>query len=140
MLDVLEAKANQLRLTNVRTQHLHPGGCLSGTYDAIVSSMTFHHVEHVEAALDQFYRALKAPGYLCVADLDPEQGEFHEDNTGVFHFGFERAALRELFARAGFSKIREGTAAEVTKPTRTGVPRQFSVFLMVGEKDARSAG
>ncbi len=137
MIEVLEAKARQQDFTNVQTKLLHPGESLSGRYDLIVSSMTFHHIERIDAALEQSYRALKTPGHLCVADLDLEQGEFHEDNTGVFHFGFDRAVLRESFARAGFLKISATTAAEVMKPTRNGVLRKFTVFLMVGEKAPR---
>jgi len=81
-----------------------------------------------------------APGMdvLCVADLDLDGGEFHHDNTGVFHFGFDRAALGGLFRDAGFSKVKAVTASEVLKPTRSGTARKFGVFLMVGAKAARN--
>lgn len=134
MLEVLEAKANKQGQTNVHTGHLHTGDSLRGTYDAIVSNMTFHHVECIEELLAQLFQALKTPGCLCVADLDLDQGEFHDDNTGVFHFGFDRAALHGLLTKAGFSGVKEVTAAGVVKPTRKGTLRKFSVFLMIGEK------
>jgi ubiquinone/menaquinone biosynthesis C-methylase UbiE len=136
MLDVLDAKIDRQGHTNVTTRRLQPGGALHGAYDLIVSSMTFHHVEDIDALLMQFFRALKAPGWLCVADLDPEHGEFHDDNTGVFHFGFERAALRRALVEAGFEDVRDVTATEVVKPTRQGAPRAFSVFLLTGRKAA----
>jgi ubiquinone/menaquinone biosynthesis C-methylase UbiE len=108
-----------------------------GPHDVVISSMTFHHVEHIDPLLAQMFQALKSPGYLCVADLDLDQGEFHEDNTGVFHPGFDRTELRDAFRRAGFYRVRNMTAAEVTKPARNGNLRKFSVFLMIGEKAGR---
>jgi ubiquinone/menaquinone biosynthesis C-methylase UbiE len=136
MLEVLNAKIDRQGHTNVTTRRLHPGEDLAGAYDLIVSSMTLHHIEDIDALLTQFFRSLKAPGWLCVADLDSEQGEFHEDNTGVFHFGFERAALRRAFVGAGFVDIHDVTAAEVVKPTPQGALRTFSVFLVAGRKAA----
>lgn len=136
MLEVLNAKIGRQGHTNVTTRRLRPGDDLAGAYDLIVSSMTFHHVEKIDALLTQFYRSLRAPGWLCVADLDPEQGEFHDDNTGVFHFGFERDALRRAFVEAGFADVHDLTAAEVVRPTRQGAPRTFSVFLVTGRKAA----
>jgi ubiquinone/menaquinone biosynthesis C-methylase UbiE len=137
MLEVLNGKIDRQGHTNVTARRLDPGDDLSGAYDLIVSSMTFHHIQDVDALLAQFFLALKTPGWLCIADLDPEQGEFHDDNTGVFHFGFERGALRDAFVRAGFSEIDDVTAAGVAKPTRKGEPRTFSVFLMTGRKTAQ---
>ncbi|HOO52144.1 MAG TPA: class I SAM-dependent methyltransferase, partial [Alphaproteobacteria bacterium] len=133
MLDVLKAKADKQGQTNVCTRQIHDGDALPGPYDAIVSSMTFHHIQQVEPLLTRLFQALKTPGYFCV-DLDLDQGEFHEDNTGVFHFGFERTALHALFRKVGFSGVKEVTASEVKKPTRKGDIRDFSVFLIIGEK------
>jgi ubiquinone/menaquinone biosynthesis C-methylase UbiE len=137
MLDVLKAKIDQQGHTNVTTRRLLPGDEVSGSYDLIVTSMTLHHVADIDAQLTQFFRALKASGWLCVADLDPEQGEFHDDNSGVFHFGFDRDALRRAFVRAGFGDVHDVTAAEVVKPTQKGGLRTFRVFLMTGRKTAK---
>jgi ubiquinone/menaquinone biosynthesis C-methylase UbiE len=136
MLEVLNAKIDRQGHTNVTTRLLRPGEDLAGAYDLIVSSMTLHHIEDTDALLTQFFRSLKAPGWLCVADLDPEQGEFHDDNTGVFHFGFERAALRRALVGAGFVDVHDVTAAEVVKPTPQGALRTFGVFLVAGRKAA----
>ncbi|MBP9012619.1 MAG: class I SAM-dependent methyltransferase [Smithella sp.] len=137
MLDVLKAKADKQGQTNVYTRQIRDSDALPGPYDVIVSSMTFHHIQHVEPLLTQLFQALNMPGYLCVADLDLDQGEFHEDNTGVFHLGFERTALHALFRKVGFPGVKEVTATEVKKPTRKGDIRYFSVFLMIGEKTIR---
>lgn len=137
MLDVLKAKADRQGRTNVDTRHLSPGDSLPGSYDVVVSSMVFHHVEDIDALLAQLFQTLRTPGYLCVADLDSDQGEFHDNTVGVFHFGFERAALHHAFVQTGFSRVKDVTATEVMKPTRRGDLRKFGVFLMIGEKTAR---
>lgn len=136
MLDVFNKKVEMLNLTNVRSElvDIDKGEPLSGSYDLIVSSMTLHHIMDTKALLDQFYRILLPGGYLAVADLDLEEGKFHSDNTGVFHFGFDRAEVCKLFKEAGFDNVGDVTAAEVVKPTITGEMGKFSLFLMVGQK------
>jgi len=138
MLNVLREKATKQCQTNIRVLQLDPdrGDTVTGQYDLIVSTMTFHHIENVEVLLGQLHGAIRFPGYLCVADLDPDQGQFHKDNAGVFHFGFERTTLRQSFMQTGFAGIKDVTAAEVVKPMHNGEIRRFTVFLMVGQKDA----
>ena len=81
-----------------------------------------------------FYKITAPAGDLCIADLDSDDGRFHDDNTGVFHFGFDRTALRKIFIETGFGGVRDITAAEVVKPANNGEMRRFTVFLMIGQK------
>ena len=134
MLEVFRAKARNQGSTNVQTCHLRPGERLEGFYDVVLSSMAFHHVEDIDALLANLFGILKAPGHLCVADLDPEGGQFHDDPTGVFHAGFERSVLMERFRKAGFHQVKEATAAEMKKTGADGRPRSFTIFLITGEK------
>ena len=136
MLEVFAAKAARMGLTNVRTQYidLEEGEELAGHYDRIVSSMTLHHIRKIAPLLAQFHRVLAPGGRLCLADLDTEDGQFHGDNRGVFHLGFDRAVLRRDLAAAGFTDVRDATAAEVAKPVASGELRKFSVFLLTGRK------
>jgi 2-polyprenyl-3-methyl-5-hydroxy-6-metoxy-1,4-benzoquinol methylase len=140
MLDVLAAKVAREKLANVRTLRLDldRGDTLRGSCDLIVSNMTLHHIQKVDSLLRQFYEALSPSGRLCIADLDSEGGEFHSDNQGVFHFGFDRTSLRQVFLDAGFENVQDATAAEVTKPGRNGKLRSFSIFLMTGVKKGGS--
>jgi 2-polyprenyl-3-methyl-5-hydroxy-6-metoxy-1,4-benzoquinol methylase len=136
MLDVLATKLSDARVANVKTQllDLDKGDVLTGPYDLIVSSMTFHHVPDIQPLLHQFYDAIALSGYLCVADLDPDKGLFHQSNDGVFHSGFERVEMRSRFEEAGFSGVVDVTAAEMTKTFPGGEERRFTVFLMIGRK------
>ena len=136
MLDVLKKKINNQNLTNIKIQYrdVEKGDTLEGCYHLVVSSMTLHHIKEIKPLLDQFYRICAPCGHLCIADLDPDDGQFHENNDGIFHFGFERAILRRAFIKAGFDDIRDRTAAEVIKPIPNGGKRVFTIFIMTGRK------
>jgi len=136
MLEIFNRKIAKLGLENISTAlvDLDRGDTLTGNYDVVVSSMTLHHISEIEPLFNQFCNALRVAGYLCIADLDPDDGLFHSDNTGVFHFGFNRNNLRKVFIKAGFYNVQDVTAAEVMKPLRNGEMRRFTVFLMTGEK------
>ncbi len=135
MLGVLRDKVERQGLQNVETLLLEPGdGAITGRYDLIVSNMTLHHIEHIAPLLAQFHAGLTPGGCLCIADLDPDDGRFHADPTGVFHNGFDRDHLQRTFEDAGFEDVSAVTAAEVTKPAENGEERPFTVFLMTGRK------
>jgi ubiquinone/menaquinone biosynthesis C-methylase UbiE len=136
MLDIVKAKAAHLKLANVKTRlvDMEKGDKLTGQYDLVICSMTLHHIEDPEPVLQQFFRVTKAGGYLCIADLDPEGGQFHEDHTGVFHDGFDKAVLSEAFRKTGYQNIRTGHAADMVKPGKGGKVGSFTIFLMTGQK------
>jgi ubiquinone/menaquinone biosynthesis C-methylase UbiE len=134
MLDILNEKLRRTGCHNVKPQlvNLEGDGGIEGQYDLVVSSMTFHHIRDVPALLGRIAAIIKPGGMLCIADLDRERGKFHEDNTGVFHDGFDRAVLRKQFETAGFGNVRNRTAAILRKPDISGNLRCFTVFLMSG--------
>ncbi|MCL2457826.1 MAG: class I SAM-dependent methyltransferase [Desulfobulbus sp.] len=136
MLDVLNAKIAAAGWDNVCSMNLdlEQGDTLKGRYHRIVSSMTLHHVRELEPLFAQFHRALLPGGMVGLADLDLEGGLFHEDDTGVFHFGFDRAALGRLLEATGFTVVRDLTATEIVKQASDGALRRFSVFLIVARK------
>lgn len=136
MLDIFDRKIARLNLGNVKTAlvNLDKGGRLSGNYDLVVSSMTLHHIKEPEPLFDQFHAVTAPGGWLGIADLDLENGRFHGDSTGVFHFGFDRTELGRVFTKAGFENVRFADAAEVVKPSASGEMGRFTVFLMIGQK------
>jgi ubiquinone/menaquinone biosynthesis C-methylase UbiE len=136
MLEVFRGKVQRERVDNIKTLHLDlaKGDTVSGRYHAIISSMTFHHVKDTKNLLEQFYRILLPGGHVVIADLDEEGGRFHDNNDGVFHFGFDRERLCHLFVEAGFKDVFSATAAQMNKPDSQGQERVFSVFLITGRK------
>jgi hypothetical protein len=96
--------------------------------------MTLHHIENIGYIIHEFYNCLLPGGYLCIADLDSDEGDFHRDKTGVVHFGFDRSEMRRLYIHGGFQDVRDVTAASVIKELSDGRSREFTVFLMIGRK------
>lgn len=98
-------------------------------FDGIISSMTLHHIEDTQSLFNDFYRMLNDNGVIAISDLDTEDGSFHTENTGVFHFGFDRKALQEKAINAGFKNVKIITASIDEKPHG-----KYPVFLLTGNK------
>ena len=136
MLEVFQSKIEKQKLNNATTSlvDIEKGGILSGAYHLVTSSMTLHHIREIRPLLKQFHKILLPSGRIAVADLDLDDGKFHDAPEGVFHDGFHRAALRHEFSQAGFAGIEDRTAATVTRPGENGALREFTIFLMTGVK------
>ncbi|MGZ6275326.1 MAG: class I SAM-dependent DNA methyltransferase [Syntrophales bacterium] len=136
MLAILKSKITERKLTNVKTEFidLEKSVELKNKYHLVVCSMTLHHVEDLGYIFHEFYNCLLPGGYLCIADLDSDEGEFHRDKTGVVHSGFDRSEMRRLFIEGGFQDVRDVTAASVVRDLPDGRSREFTVFLMIGRK------
>jgi tRNA (cmo5U34)-methyltransferase len=136
MLNILQEKIGALGMKNVRTQlvDFEKGGLVEGLFELIISSMTLHHITDTAALFRQLYGLLIPGGRLCIADLDKEDGSFHTDNTGVFHFGFARDYLRRLLQEAGFKDIHDVTAAKVQRVGEGEGISEFPVFLIITRK------
>jgi ubiquinone/menaquinone biosynthesis C-methylase UbiE len=101
-------------------------------YQLIYNLMTLHHIPDTDKILKDFYTLLEAPGYLCVADLEKEDGSFHgPDFPG--HKGFDRDELAEKVRRAGFQKVEFKTVFQMPRPVGT-TTKYFPLFLMIAEK------
>jgi len=102
---------------------------LGRKFDGIISSMTIHHIEDIESIFGKFYSMLNEGGFIAIADLDVEDGSFHTEDTGVFHFGFDRAEIKKIAERAGFKQVSITTASTVHKSQG-----DYSVFLLTAQK------
>lgn len=135
MLEVLARKLRELKLGNVSVRQLdlehQPLDC---SYDLITSSMTLHHVKDVPALVASLVQGLNAGGWLVLADLESEDGRFHDDPAGVLHQGFAREFLAEEFSRNGLSEVRVAVAATIEKPGADGGTRKYPVLLWMGRK------
>jgi len=134
MLEVLKEKVRSKKIDNIKAVYLDfaQGDTVSGRYHMIISSMTLHHVKDIKDLLKQFHRVLIPGGYIAIADLDEEGGRFHDNNDGVFHFGFNRDKLCRLLLEAGFTDVLSTTATHMNKPDAQGQTQVFSIFLITG--------
>ncbi len=136
MLDVVREKIAAQGVTNMTAVKLDllADPAPSDRFDLIVTSMTLHHVTDTDAILHVFHDLLNPGGYLCIADLDQEDGSFHGIEVDVHH-GFDRAELSRRAANAGFAGVQFQTVFSIAKEQATGT-RDYPVFLMT----ARRAG
>ena len=134
MLAVLGRKIAAQRIDNMQPLRLDLAvdPLPAQRYSTVFSQLTLHHVADVERLLSAFHALLETPGYVCIADLDREDGSFHgEGFTG--HCGFDRDELQRQAERAGFGSVHFTTAYCIEKPDSPGQTR-FPVFLMVAQK------
>lgn len=136
MLDVVNEKIAALGVSNMATLQLDlmADPAPSERFDLIVTAMTLHHVPDTDHILRIFHGLLKPGGYLCIADLDQEDGSFHGIEVDVHH-GFDQADLGRRAAQAGFSDMQFQTVFSIAKEHATGT-RDYPVFLLT----ARRAG
>jgi len=131
MIAQLETKRAQLPCQLETLQQDLTRQPLAQTFDGIISSMTLHHIESIATLLDQLYQMLEPGGFIALADLEPEDGSFHTEDTGVFHHGFDTAQLKDMATSAGFSDVAIVRASEVEKPQGC-----YPVFLLTACKAA----
>ena len=85
-------------------------------FDVIVSAMAMHHVKDTDNLTKVLGSHLKSNSQIALADLDSEDGNFHPENTeGVYHDGFDRQELKNLFEKNGFKDVEFLTKIEVLK-------------------------
>jgi cyclopropane fatty-acyl-phospholipid synthase-like methyltransferase len=129
MLEVFKEKSSTFECT-VRIEELDLSSqTIEEKFDGIISSMTIHHLEDTKALFSKFYAMLNADGFIAIADLESEDGTFHSDNEGVFHFGFEKEKLEIIAKEVGFKEVEFDLVCTIKKPHN-----EFRVFLMSAKK------
>jgi len=99
-------------------------------FGLIVSAMAMHHVEDTRLLLTRFANHLEPGGRIALADLDLEDGSFHAPGTeGIYHKGFERAALTRLLEDRGFTDIEFTTVHTVIREQG-----EYPIFLVTARK------
>jgi 2-polyprenyl-3-methyl-5-hydroxy-6-metoxy-1,4-benzoquinol methylase len=136
MLDVVNEKIAAQDVANMTTLQLDllADPTPAQRFDLIVTSMTLHHVPDTDQILRIFHDLLNPGGYLCIADLDKEDGSFHGPEVDVHH-GFDQTDLGLRAAQVGFADVQFQTVFSITKERESGT-RDYPVFLMT----ARRAG
>jgi len=100
-------------------------------FDLIFSAMALHHIEKTDALLDRFAELTAPGGFIAIADLDTEDGSFHDSFEGFIHHGFDREELIQKLRAHGFIET-----AAVTAHTLHRSSRDYPVFLITARKSA----
>ena len=103
-------------------------------FDVIYNSMVMHHIQDTKAMVKNFYELLNKDGYLCIVDLDEEDGSFHKkypDFDG--HNGFNQSDLKNILVDCGFTDVESNTFYHNEKIIE-GEKINYSLFLMKARK------
>jgi len=100
-------------------------------FDLIFSAMALHHIEKTDALLDSLAEHTAPGGFIALADLDTEDGTFHDSVEGFIHHGFDREELMQKLRDRGFIEPSGVTAHTMHRPGR-----DYPVFLITARKSA----
>jgi ubiquinone/menaquinone biosynthesis C-methylase UbiE len=132
MLEVADEKIRRAGLTNVRTRRydLVSDPLPDRGFDVVLSLLVLHHIEDTAAAITAAHDLLAPGGRLALADLDAEDGSFHDaDAEGIHHQGFERKQVARFAREAGFTDVAFSTATEIEKDGRI-----YPLFLLTARR------
>ncbi|PKP10114.1 MAG: class I SAM-dependent methyltransferase [Bacteroidetes bacterium HGW-Bacteroidetes-4] len=136
MIEVLKKKISDNSLSHFKPILLEAKPAFQpAAYDMVYSLMTLHHIENLDAVFNDFYRMLKPGGYLCIADLVKEDGDFHnsEDSKHVHH-GFEKEQLLKQLKVHGFEEMVFQEFFFINKTTEQGKQKNFPLFFLIVQK------
>ena len=104
------------------------------SFELIYSSMTLHHIDDTSGFLDKISNLLSPGGVVALADLDHEDGSFHDDPLEKVHHGFDRTALAVQLQAAGLDHISFETIYTLEKVNSSGVTDSYPIFLVTATR------
>jgi ubiquinone/menaquinone biosynthesis C-methylase UbiE len=127
MLEVLHEKISAAGVTNMEPLQLDlsTDPLPARTFDLIYTLLTLHHIPNIQTILEKFHALLKPGGILCIADLDKEDGTFHDGDFDGHH-GFDRRELKADLCCLGFTNIVFETCYVIPK-----AGKDYPMFLAV---------
>jgi ubiquinone/menaquinone biosynthesis C-methylase UbiE len=136
MLDVLSEKIKASGVNNMHPLRLDLASdpLPAPRFNIIYSLMTMHHIPNTDQVLRQCHALTTPGGWLCIADLEKEDGSFHKDTPDFDgHNGFNREVLTGKVKAAGFGNVRFATVFYVRKEI-DGIEKAFPMFLMTAQR------
>ncbi len=132
MISVLNEKIRTGGISNLFPVNLDlTTDSLDEKFDLIYTSMTLHHIIEVDDVLSKFADILNPSGYLCIADLDEEDGSFHGEGFEG-HNGFNRNELTKKLEDFGLKTIYYEICFQM-KRKHTG-EKLYNVFVLIAKK------
>lgn len=136
MIDVVHSKMEQYKVDNmVAYQHdINHDQPLASKYNLIYTSMALHHIVDIEMTLKNLYLLLEQGGYLCIVELNEDDGSFHkaeEDFQG--HNGFNQENLKRIIEKIGLTQVESHTFYK-DKKIIDEISVNYSLFIMHGKK------
>ncbi len=133
MLAQFAKNAASLGLDRVRTLQLDLSGeapIPPERYDIAHCGMVMHHIVDIPAFFCRISEVLRHGGTLSLIDAEPEDGSFHDDNSGVAHYGLNPDQLCQQLEGMGYDIIHSRRIHTVEKP-RAGQMKPYPIFHIV---------
>jgi len=135
MRKVLDNKIKILDISKIELfSDLFDTGLVINGYDLILSSMVFHHVKDIKGTGERLFELLKPGKKLCIIDLMPDDGSFHETEKDFAGYnGFDPTWLSEQFKGCGF---KYGSHEVVFRDIKNNGNKEYeySLFMLLMEK------
>lgn len=131
MLEQVKKKAENLptgkvKLLNAATEAIRE------TYTIIVSLLALHHVEPLDETLCNLSNHVAENGYICLSDLDIEDGSFHYPQI-VPHNGIDREDVIRNVTKSGMHIICNKTVF-IEERIVGGKKKTYPIFLIIGKR------
>jgi predicted TPR repeat methyltransferase len=125
------AKARTAQQVGVRAEvrNLIASPLPPASIDVAVSAMAFHHIDNVDQMLSSIAGCLVPGGWLAIADLESEDGTFHDEP--VPHLGFDPTVFLARMQQAGLTPLSQDRVHVMQKPPGG---RNYPIFLAVAKK------
>ena len=136
MIDVVKSKIKKYEVNNMFTNNtdISNKNSLDMEFDVIYNSLVLHEIHNTEGVIKNFYELLNKDGYLCIVDLDEEDGSFHKNYPDFHgHNGFNQDKLKCVLRSAGFKDIESNTFYYDVKAIGDEKIK-YSLFLMKAKK------
>jgi 2-polyprenyl-3-methyl-5-hydroxy-6-metoxy-1,4-benzoquinol methylase len=139
MIDILTSKLSNYNINNMIAKQIDilNDDTSDMKFDVIYNSMVLHHIPDITAIIKKFYELLDEKGYLCIVDLDKEDGRFHKNEPDFDgHNGFQQESLKAILKDVGFKHI-ESTTFYYDVKIIDGENVNYSLFLMRAQKQKK---
>ncbi len=139
MIEVLEQRISDEKINNFTPVLFDLTNSVYQTesekFDVIYTSMTLHHINDINNLLQKFNSILNSEGYLCIADLEKEDGSFHSEHLEFDgHKGFSREIIDDFLIKNGFEIYSFNICFTIEKKNGNNENQKYPVFLIIGKK------
>ncbi len=136
MLSVLSEKIERDNIPNMAIMNceITNSRMAPESFDVIYANNVLHHMADVTEFFQITRNLLKPDGYLCIGDLEKEDGSFHDDNSDVKHFGFDEDELDMFLKNSSLERIKTERYYTVEKPLDAGEIQKFPLFFITTRK------
>lgn len=118
-----------LKAVNADLEH----SVFNGSFDLIYTQLVLHHIHDIAGIIAKFHDMLKPGGFIAIADLYAEDGDFHgADFHG--HNGFDPVELSGIMQAAGFVDINHEKCYSFEKDIPEKGKRLYDIFLLTGSR------